>query len=210
MFCFDCTLTHRTHHFFFLCYYPTAIDLRHNKSVIFLCCVYLPLCLTNRLPTRANCWCPIGWYIRNNDRKVSRGIDIGILDLYLPSCQHAKVMGKRLLNITADRDIRALRKIVASKRKITATKVTAELIIHLENAVSRKILHRELHKQNINGKATHSPTFPSLHLRHNLFPNPSVALPTSQLILQPFRCFTYVTVHSLALLSLLLRHKLFT
>ena len=36
-----------------------------------------------------------------------------------------------------------------------------------------------------------------------------IALPTSQLILQPFRCFTYVTVHSSTLLSLLLRHKLF-
>ena len=36
------------------------------------------------------------------------------------------------------------------------------------------------------------------------------ALPTSQLILQPFRCFTYITVHSPTLLLLLLRHKLFT
>ena len=40
----------------------------------------------------------------------------------------------------------------------------------------------------------HSPTIPSLHLRHNSFSNPSVALPMSQLILQPFRCFTYFTV----------------
>ena len=56
----------------------------------------------------------------------------------------------------------------------------------------------------------HSPTFPSLHLRHNSFSNPSVALPKSQLIFQPFRCFTYVTVHSPTLLSLLLHHKLFT
>ena len=46
------------------------------------------------------------------------------------------------------------------------------------------------------------------HFRHSSFSNPSVALPTSQLILQPFRCFTYVTVHSPTLLSLLLRHKL--
>ena len=53
-------------------------------------------------------------------------------------------------------------------------------------------------------------TFPSLHLRYSSFPNPSIALPTSQLILQLFRCFTYVTVHSPTLLSLLLRHKLFT
>ena len=42
------------------------------------------------------------------------------------------------------------------------------------------------------------------------FSNLSVALPTSQLIHQPFRCFTYITVHSPTLLSLLLRHKLFT
>ena len=38
----------------------------------------------------------------------------------------------------------------------------------------------------------HSPTLTSLHLRHSLFSNPSAALPTSQLILQTFRCFTYV------------------
>ena len=55
----------------------------------------------------------------------------------------------------------------------------------------------------------HSPTFPSLHIRHNSFSNHSFALPTSQLILEPFRCFIYVTVHSRTLLSLLLRHKFF-
>ena len=58
--------------------------------------------------------------------------------------------------------------------------------------------------------ALHFPTLPSLHLRHSSFSNPSVALPTSQLILQPFRCFTCVTAHSPVLLSLLLRHRLFT
>ena len=42
------------------------------------------------------------------------------------------------------------------------------------------------------------------------FSNPSVGLPTSQLILQPFRCFTYVTAHFPTLLSFLLRHRLFT
>ena len=51
-------------------------------------------------------------------------------------------------------------------------------------------------------------TFPSLHLRHSSFSNSSVALPTSQHILQSFRCFTYVIVHSATLLSLLLRHKI--
>ena len=56
----------------------------------------------------------------------------------------------------------------------------------------------------------HSPTFPSLHLRHRSFSNPSVALSTSQFILKPFRRFTYVIAHSPTLLSLLLRHRLFT
>ena len=44
--------------------------------------------------------------------------------------------------------------------------------------------------------SAHSPTFPSLRLRHSSFSSPSAALPTSQLILQSFRCFTYVTAHS--------------
>ena len=41
-------------------------------------------------------------------------------------------------------------------------------------------------------------------------PTPSLALPTSELILHPYRYFTYVTAHSPTLLSLLLRHMLFT
>ena len=41
--------------------------------------------------------------------------------------------------------------------------------------------------------AAHSPSFQSLHLRHSSFSNPFLALPTSQLILQSFRCITYVT-----------------
>ena len=56
---------------------------------------------------------------------------------------------------------------------------------------------------------THSPTLPSLYLRHSSFSNPSVAS-TSQLILQTFRRFTYVTAHSPTLLWLILRHGLFT
>ena len=46
-------------------------------------------------------------------------------------------------------------------------------------------VHRHSHSR------AHSPTFPS------------------QLIPQPFRCFTYVTAHSPTLLSLLLRYRLF-
>ena len=44
---------------------------------------------------------------------------------------------------------------------------------------------------------THSPTLPSLYLRHSSFSNPSVASPTSQFILQPFFRFSYVTSSSL-------------
>ena len=56
----------------------------------------------------------------------------------------------------------------------------------------------------------YSPSFQSLYLRHSSFSNPSLALLTSQLILQSFPCSTYVTAHSATLLSLLLRHRIFT
>ena len=39
----------------------------------------------------------------------------------------------------------------------------------------------------------HSPTLPLLYLRHSSFSNSSVAPPMSQLILQPFFRFSYVT-----------------
>ena len=42
------------------------------------------------------------------------------------------------------------------------------------------------------------------------FSNPSVTSPTSQLILQPFRRFTYVTAHSPTLQLLHLRHSSFS
>ena len=45
----------------------------------------------------------------------------------------------------------------------------------------------------------HFPTLPSHYLRHSSFSNPSIASPTSQLILQPFFCFSYVTGFSLTL-----------
>ena len=56
----------------------------------------------------------------------------------------------------------------------------------------------------------HSQTFLSHHLCHNSFSNPSLALLTSQLILQPFRCFTDAIANSPTLLLLLLRHRIFT
>ena len=63
------------------------------------------------------------------------------------------------------------------------------------------------------GGSAHSPTLPSLQLRHSSFPslaNPSVTSSTSQLIIQPFRHFTYVTTCSPTILSLHLRHMHFT
>ena len=58
--------------------------------------------------------------------------------------------------------------------------------------------------------SAHSPTFPSLHLRHNSFSNPSVALPTSQLILQSSFRYSYITAHSPTLPLLHLRHSSFS
>ena len=42
-----------------------------------------------------------------------------------------------------------------------------------------------------------APTLPLLYLHHSSFSNHSVASPTSQLILQPFFCFSYITGSSL-------------
>ena len=56
----------------------------------------------------------------------------------------------------------------------------------------------------------HSPTLPSLYLRHSSFSNSSVASPMSHLILQPFRHFTYVTAHSPTLPSLYLHRSSFS
>ena len=81
--------------------------------------------------------------------------------------------------------------------------------------------------EGLENQLPHSPTLTSLHLRQSSFSNPSPALPTSQLILQPFRCFTYVigtsptselilqpfrrfiyaTAHSTTLPPLHLRHR---
>ena len=52
-------------------------------------------------------------------------------------------------------------------------------------------------KRHFTYVTAHSPTLPSLYLRHNSFTNPPVASPTSQIILQPFFRLSYVTGFSL-------------
>ena len=59
-------------------------------------------------------------------------------------------------------------------------------------------------------RRAHSPSFPSLHLRHSSLSNFSATSHTSQLILQPFRHLTYVTTHSPTLPSLYLSHSSFS
>ena len=88
--------------------------------------------------------------------------------------------------------------------EMCADSTVCKYILRIHGGSQIVVAHRYSHSR------AHSPAFPSLHLRHNSFSNPSVALPTSQLIFQPLRCFTYVTVHSPTLLSLLLCHKLFS
>ena len=55
----------------------------------------------------------------------------------------------------------------------------------------------------------HSRTLPLLYLRHSSLYSPSVASPTSQLILETCRCFIYATAHSPTLPPLHLRHSSF-
>ena len=65
-------------------------------------------------------------------------------------------------------------------------------------------------EQSFTYVTAHSQTLPLLYVRHSSFLNPFVALPTSQLILNPFRRFTYVTPHSPTLPLLHLRHSSFS
>ena len=53
------------------------------------------------------------------------------------------------------------------------------------------------------------PTLTPLHLHHSSFYNPSAASPTSQFILQPFRCFTYAIGTSPTSQSILQPFRLF-
>ena len=76
--------------------------------------------------------------------------------------------------------------------------------------VSTARSHYQVLKQMVCKFRAHSPSFPLLHLRHSSFSSSSLALPTSQLILQPFCSFTYITAHSSTLLLFLLHHRIFT
>ncbi|XP_042897250.1 uncharacterized protein [Parasteatoda tepidariorum] len=51
----------------------------------------------------------------------------------------------------SERDRRVLKRIVMSKKKTTAAKMTAELNQHLDSPVSTITVSRYLHKENING-----------------------------------------------------------
>ena len=68
----------------------------------------------------------------------------------------------------------------SSFSKLSVTSPTSQLIL---------ILQAFRHFTYV---TAHSPTLPSLYLRHSSFSNPSVASPTSQLILQPFFRFSCV------------------
>ena len=79
------------------------------------------------------------------------------------------------------------------------------LLRHSDQKISMKcyLILRKLHRTHLQPfrhftyVTAHSPTLPSLYLRHSSFSNLSVASPTSQLIIQPFFRFSYVTGSSL-------------
>ena len=69
---------------------------------------------------------------------------------------------------------------LCSFSKLSITSLTSQLILIL------------LAFRHFTYVTAHSPTLPSLYIRHNSFSNSSVASPTSQLILQPFFRLSYV------------------
>ena len=86
------------------------------------------------------------------------------------------------------------------KTTLTGDTHASTMVAFRERISNNRLRMSSTHSPTIPSRAyvtTHSPTLSSLHLRHSSFSNPSVASPTSQLILEPFRCFTYVTSSSL-------------
>ena len=132
-----------------------------------------------------------------------------------------------------------LRQKLCSFSKLSVSSPTSLLILQSFRRFTYVIAHSPTLPLLHVTSSAHSPTFLSLHLRHYSLSNPSVAPPISKFILQPFfsllhrhklclfsnlsvtsptsllilqsfRRFTYVTAHSPTFLSLLVRHKLFT
>ena len=87
---------------------------------------------------------------------------------------------------------------ICSFSKFSVTSPTSQLILQPFRRFTYVTTHSPtlplLHLRHFTHVRTNPPTLTLLHLRHNSFSNPSVALSTSQLILQPFRYFTYVTL----------------
>ena len=79
--------------------------------------------------------------------------------------------------------------------------------LHLRHSTALPLLH--LCHRHFTYVTAHSPTLPPLYLHHSSFYNPSIASPTSQIILQTFCHFIYATAHSITLPPLHLRHRSF-
>ena len=65
------------------------------------------------------------------------------------------------------------------------------LYLHHSSFYNPSVFHRR--HRHFTYIIAHSPILLPLHLRHFSFYNPSAASPTSQVILKPFNCFTFVT-----------------
>ena len=90
---------------------------------------------------------------------------------------------------------------LCSLSNLSVTSPTSQLILQPFRRLTYVTAHCPtlplLHLRHSSFSIPHSSTFPSLHLRYSSFSNPSAALPTSQLILQPFFRLSYVTGSSL-------------
>ena len=81
---------------------------------------------------------------------------------------------------------------------VIGTSPTSQLILQpfrrftyvLAHSTALPVLH--LRQRYFTYVTAYSSTLPPLYLRHSSFYNPSAASTTSQVILQPFRCFTYI------------------
>jgi hypothetical protein len=110
-----------------------------------------------RFSKRTDCWCTFNWSICNHNSNllsVSRAAVSKVMTAYTTreKTSSAKKNGVQKPKLS-DRDCSTLKRIVSNNQRTIATKVTAELNIHLEDPVSTKTVQQDLHKCDICGRA---------------------------------------------------------
>jgi hypothetical protein len=105
---------------------------------------------------RGHHWCAFSWTICDKNCHIIRCIEsngFSIMTAYTIMVRRTSAKRNSVQKSTlTERDCCILRRIVSKNHRTTATQVTAELNIYLENPISTKTVQCELHKSSVHGR----------------------------------------------------------